>query len=626
MRLAFAALAAAALAGAAAGATAPPRIVEAGGATFPERSYILSLPYAKSLTRSDVHVTENGGPVSALRVTRQGEAATRTAVVLAIDESLTMKGKPIENALAAARAFARGTGPNRQVAIVTFNGAVKTLQSMTSDQSKVDDALAKTPDIVYGTKNYDALQQALKLIQDSHVQSGSVIILTDGQNVGSVAKPADVLSALRNAHVRVFPVGLQSPAYRAAPMRQMASTTGGSYVEANSPAALRPLLVTLGRQLAREYLLDYKSRQNPSTNVNVAVAVAGVPGVATSEYTAPALHLLPPQPYNPSTADRVIQSPYTMIAVALLFAALIGYAVSRATSAKPQGVVDRVGDFVSVKRRRPEAATEEKTRRYTPRQLLTRVHVSASRARWSERLAGNLELADIDAEPVQVVILTTFGTLVAMLILGIVIGWFGVLAALAVPFIVRAWILGRISRKRRSFADQLPDNLDVLASALRAGHSLVSALTVVAGDAVEPSKSEFRRVIAEEQFGANLEDAFKVVVVRMRNQDLDQVALVARLQREVGSNSAEVLDRVIETVRARMELRRLIRSLTAQGRLSRWILTLLPIAIALVLTLMSHKYMAPLFDTSVGRLLLVMAVIMVTLGSWAIGKIVDIEV
>ena len=83
-------------------------------------------------------------------------------------------------------------------------------------------------------------------------------------------------------------------------------------------------------------------------------------------------------------------------------------------------------------------------------------------------------------------------------------------------------------------------------------------------------------MLAEEQFGVQLEDAFKVVVERMDNQDLDQVALVARLQREVGSNSAEVLDRVIETVRARMELRRLVRTLTAQGRLSRWILTAAP--------------------------------------------------
>ncbi len=194
------------------------------------------------------------------------------------------------------------------------------------------------------------------------------------------------------------------------------------------------------------------------------------------------------------------------------------------------------------------------------------------------------------------------------------------------PFGVRAWILNKVTRKRKAFAEQLPDNLDVLASALRAGHSLVGALTVVADDATEPSKAEFRRVLQEEQFGVDLEDALQIAVKRMENQDLDQVALVARLQREVGSNSAEVLDRVIETVRGRMELRRLVRTLTAQGRLSRWILTALPVALALILIVIGHDYMKPLYTETLGKALLVLATLMVILGSWMIGKIVDIRI
>ena len=106
-------------------------------------------------------------------------------------------------------------------------------------------------------------------------------------------------------------------------------------------------------------------------------------------------------------------------------------------------------------------------------------------------------------------------------------------------------------------------------------------------DAAEPSKTEFRRVLTDEQLGIPLEDALKVAIKRMENKDLDQVALVAKLQREMGSNSAEVLDRVVEAVRTRMDLRRLIRSLTAQGRMSRWVLTLLPVGLAVVLTLLS---------------------------------------
>jgi tight adherence protein B len=245
---------------------------------------------------------------------------------------------------------------------------------------------------------------------------------------------------------------------------------------------------------------------------------------------------------------------------------------------------------------------------------------------WSTRMAETLELAGIEAEPAQVVLFTALGTVLLVFLLGLIVGPIGVIVALGLPLLVRAYIKKRVVRTRRAFAEQLPDNLDVLASALRAGHSLVSGLSVVADDAGEPSKGEFRRVLAEEQFGVQIEDAFKTTVERMENVDLDQVALVARLQREMGSNSAEVLDKVIETVRGRMELRRLVRTLTAQGRLSRWILTLLPIALAIVLTLLAPSYMHPLFHTLAGQLLLILAAIMVAIGSWIIGKIVDIEV
>ena len=227
---------------------------------------------------------------------------------------------------------------------------------------------------------------------------------------------------------------------------------------------------------------------------------------------------------------------------------------------------------------------------------------------------------------VQFVLLTIAATAVVVFLLTVAVGTLGFLFALVTPILARMLVKRRIAKKRRDFAEQLPDNLDVLASALRAGHSLVGALAVVADDAMEPSKCEFRRVLAEEQFGAQLEDAFKVVVDRMDNPDLDQVALVSRLQREMGSNAAEVLDRVIETVRGRMEVRRLIRTLTAQGRLSRWILTGLPIGLAIVMKLISGNYMNPLFHRPLGQALLVLAALMVAGGSYLIGKIVDIPV
>jgi tight adherence protein B len=200
------------------------------------------------------------------------------------------------------------------------------------------------------------------------------------------------------------------------------------------------------------------------------------------------------------------------------------------------------------------------------------------------------------------------------------------LAALVIPFAVRIFIRRRVDQVRNQFAEQLPDNLQVLASALRAGHSLVGALSVVVDDAPEPSRSEFRRVVADEQLGVPLDHSLEVVARRMDNRDLDQVALVATLQRDTGGNTAEVLDRVTDTVRARFELRRLVKTLTAQGRMSRWVVSLLPLGLFTVITLMNPGYLRPLYTHTSGRILLVISVIMIVSGSLVIRRIVNFKV
>ena len=200
------------------------------------------------------------------------------------------------------------------------------------------------------------------------------------------------------------------------------------------------------------------------------------------------------------------------------------------------------------------------------------------------------------------------------------------LVGICIPFLVRTWIRRKVDRKRRLFGEQLPDNLQVLASALRAGHSFIGALSVVVDDAPEPSRTEFRRVVSDEQLGVPLEDALHVVVERMESRELEQVALVAALQRQTGGNTAEVLDRVTETIRERSELRRTVQTLTAQGRLSRWVVSLLPVFLLLVISLINPGYMHVLYASTGGRIAIGFAGLMVVSGSLVIKRIINIKV
>jgi tight adherence protein B len=145
-------------------------------------------------------------------------------------------------------------------------------------------------------------------------------------------------------------------------------------------------------------------------------------------------------------------------------------------------------------------------------------------------------------------------------------------------------------------------------------------------EASEPSRSEFRRIVNDERLGVPLVEAIRRVARRMDSRDLDQVALVATIQRETGGNTAEVLDRVVQTIRQRGELRRLMETMTAQGRLSRVVVTAIPPVLVGAISLINPEYLRPLFHTGTGNLLLGIAAGLVILGSLVIKRIVNITV
>lgn len=612
-----------ATAAAAAGAV---RLVEAGGAEFPERSFVLSLPQKARLTEEQMTLRENGVLVPDFTLTPVGEGKGPAAgVVLVIDASESMAGAPIQNAMAAARAFAAQRRPSQRLAVLAYNANTQTLLPFTTDQARIEGALENTPKIAYFTRMYEAIDHAITMIKDEHLSPGSIVLLSDGQEVGSLASPADAIAKARAAHIRVFSVGLRSRYYDAKTLGKLATQTGGRYREASSPKALKAIFSELGSELASEYILRYESTADVGQKVRIAIRIKGMPGLLVSGYSTPEVAPDAADPYRSSVGARIFRSGLTTLIVVLLVAALIGFAVL--TLARPQRrtLRSRMAEFVSVRTASTEAQTPSAGR------ITSRVLVGAERSlettKWWTRFKETVELAEISTPPFQIAMWTLAGTILVSWLLVVITGsLLFALVGLAVPWLVRSLINRKLERKRKQFGEQLPDNLQVLASALRAGHSFVGALSVVVDDADEPSKSEFRRVVADEQLGVQLEDAIRTVVHRMDNEDLEQVALVAALQRRTGGSMAEVLERVTQTIRERFELRRLVQTLTAQGRMSRWIVTALPVGLLLALTVINPDYTKPLFTTSAGRVALVVATAMLIAGSLVIKRIVNIKV
>jgi tight adherence protein B len=247
-------------------------------------------------------------------------------------------------------------------------------------------------------------------------------------------------------------------------------------------------------------------------------------------------------------------------------------------------------------------------------------------ARW-RALAVALEQADMSLTPGALVRRTALGAAGAAAAFWAIAGIPGALVAAAlVPIAVRAHLKRRVRKRRRAFSDQLADTVQAIAGAMRAGHGLSSAVAMIAEDAAEPMASELRRIVGAERLGVPLDEALDDAVRRTGNSDLEQLALVAVLQREVGGNAAEALDRIVDTIRHRDEVKRLVQTLTAQGQLSRWVLTAMPIALGAIMMSVGGGYMRPMFHTTTGLALIVGSGVMIVVGSLWIRQIIEVEV
>ena len=385
--------------------------------------------------------------------------------------------------------------------------------------------------------------------------------------------------------MRLFAVGLRSRSFDPTSLQAL-TTNGGSYVEAAQPEDLTAIYERLADRQGREFLVSYRSRQPLESDVAVAFSVTGVPDLITAAYTSPDFPVPPALPDPPPTWwESGAATTTALISIGLLLAIALAMLMRPLRVSISRRIARFTGDSTT--------STEEDTTKRV-REFL---HAADGRlSKWRPWLEFELdvELAKLTWAPRRIVVATLIvAVLVALLLLVSGSPVLAILALGGVPLAARLLIHRRATKARRRFEDQLPDNLQVMASALRAGHSFIAALSVMVKDAPEPSQKEFRRVVQDEQLGIPVEQSLEVVNERMRCDDVVYVGLIATLQRDTGGNTAEVLDKVVETMRERGKLRRLVRTLTAQGRLGGWIVTSLPIAMLVFLLLIKPDYLDP---------------------------------
>jgi tight adherence protein B len=237
------------------------------------------------------------------------------------------------------------------------------------------------------------------------------------------------------------------------------------------------------------------------------------------------------------------------------------------------------------------------------------------------------EQADISIKPSILfgisLALAVAGGFVSMILVNIYVLPVGGFVMFSLPWV---WLYWRRSSRLKKFASQLPDAMELVARALRAGHSLAAGLHVVAEEMPDPIAKEFRRVYDEQNLGIALEEALNNMCVRVPNLDLRFFVTSVNIQRQTGGDLAEILDRIGHVIRERFKILGQVKALTAEGRLSGIVLIAMPIGLFLMMLYMKPDYVRLLWTEPMGIKMSVGAIVLMLIGSYAIKKIVDIKV
>jgi Flp pilus assembly protein TadB len=564
------------------------------------------------------------------QITAEGTAPIRTAVLL-VDTSGSMGRGGIDTARRAAQEYADTAGPAVRVGLIAFADHVRVVRPPTTDRAALASGL-QTLTAAGETALYDGLVAAVRLAGPG----ANVVVLSDGGDTASTATLAQAVAAVGAAHARVDAIAFHTGESAAGPLAQIATAGHGHVVQAGDDSLGRAF-ATAAARIPLDITITIRTPGAAAQLADVTLAVGG------HRYAGPiAMPAAPAAPAAPAGAPvRDARSVVTVPSapgwaspwvVGGVLAALLSLAV--AALAWPVGAAE------SSRRRRglalaayrtsgpdgPPGPAQESVVAAGVLQVAERAVAASGRG---GRIALRLDQAGLTVLPHEWSTLVACAIVVAALAGAITVGpWWagGVLGVLLATVVTEAFLRIRASRRCRAFAEQLPDTLQLLASSLRSGFSLPQALAAAQESGMQPMKAELGRALAAARIGVDLEDELDAVAARMRSEEWRLAVMAIRIQRSVGGNLAEVLTTTAQTLRERSALARQVKALSAEGRLSAYILLALPLGVAAFLVAFRHDYIAPLWSTVPGLAMLVVGVLGMIIGSVWMLKVAKVEV
>jgi tight adherence protein B len=576
---------------------------------------------------------------------QQGSGRTQgeLAVILAVDTSGSMRRNDnIAKARSAAARFAAGMPPGTRLGVLSFGTEIKLEQGLTTDRARVQAVIQNLEaEVEGGTALYDAVVESSRLLAGETGQA-NLVVLSDGKHEGTGTTLQQAIKAARGK-ARIVAVALEAgfPQDRAA-LADLAAATGGR-TQSASAEGLELVFQGVADELASQYVVELELPPGLGRRVDLRLEVqannevgvfekAGfvLTGGASPATTPEAPGELPSAPglsrlESPQGRYVIAFTGFATVLIALLL--LFG---SGSRGPKPyRALRQRLSPYsltpaISDDRPRLTAfgSSEWAGRATAMAETLVR------RGNLEEAFLDRLEAAGLNMRVAEFVLISLGSAFIPPLLVlaatrNLLVTVVVVLLGVVGPFL---YLSVRASRRQAKFDEQLPSTLQLLAGALQAGHSLQQAVDTVVHEAGDPIASEFHRVLTEARLGRPLEEAFEAMAKRTRSVDFEWTVMAIRLQRQVGGNLAEVLNTVAQTIRDRYSLKRQIKALSAEGRLSSIILSVLPVILFLALLLLNPQFLKPLYTTPVGLMMLAGSAVLMIFGVFWLKKLTDIKV
>ncbi|NPD06759.1 VWA domain-containing protein [Nocardioides sp. zg-1308] len=585
------------------------------------------LPEGSVVDDETLSVTVDGNPVQATVETAASGDIVRSTVLVVDTSSSMSKGSKYDAAVAAVQAYLESTPPEIAVGLVTFAGKVKDQIPPSTDRDAILQAV-EDAELTRGTSVYDAIDAARELLGTEGARS--LMVLSDGADTSSSTTLDVAGGGAVDAGVVVDVVALQTEGQGdSKQLSSLADSTGGRVIPAD-PEALSSVLAEQGDILAHQLVVSFDVPEGVEDEASVDVSVtSGEQTYSDSAFVALGAFGFD-TPDVVKTGKALVSTPVMLLGAVAVFLGLGGLLTVSLTGPRgPSTAEARLDayfagtDTTARSKRKKKTRTEAASLRQSALAVTDKVVNADLETRIARRLTGAGSALTASEWLLLHSGIAVAGAVVGFLMGGGVLGVLGLVMGTVVPWMYLKW---RHGRRLNAFNGQLAQTLGLMAGGLQAGLSLPQAVDTVVREGHEPMAGELRRALIEQRLGVDITDALDSVGARMDSEDFGWVVMAIRIQREVGGNLAEILHTVSETLREREYLRRQVKALSAEGRLSGYILVGLPPLIFLYMFFTNREYVSVLYTTGLGYIMLAAAVTLLTVGSWAMSKLATVKV